>query len=86
MEGINGTIAGTLSEERIGEICRQNLLNPASEELVIGIVRECDKDINDPEKDAALIKERIKGNPDAGAILCAILDVVQEFITKKRCY
>lgn len=86
MDTINGTIVGTLSEERIREICRQNFLDSESEDLVIEIIREWDKEINDAEQDAAFAKEKIKGKRDEKEILSAILDIVEEFfLMKRRC-
>lgn len=81
---MNGSVIGTLGEERIREICQQNWLDSASEEVVIGIMREIDKDVDDPEKDMALIKEKMKAASDANSILCTIIDVTDEFVMKKR--
>lgn len=81
---MNGSIIGTLSEERISEICQENMLNPADEKIVVEIVREIDKDVDDPEKDIALAKEKMKSASDANLILCTIIDITHEFALKKR--
>ena len=81
---MNGSIIGTLSEERIREICEENLLDSESEEIVIGIMREIDKEVDDPEKDIALVKEKMKAAFDANSILCTVIDITHEFVLKKR--
>lgn len=81
---MNGSIIGTLSEERIREMCKQNLLSPTGEEIVMEVIRNWDEEVNDPESDKAFVKERLKDVSEKNLILETIVEISEEFFFRKN--